>query len=223
MFTGIVEEMGIVRVISKNSLPAKIQIGCSKVLEGTQIGDSIAVNGVCLTVTEFLSGGFTADVMNETLERSSLGSLRPGSRVNLERAAALESRLGGHIVSGHIDGTGVIAKRKEIEHTFWYTVRCSDDLLKFIVEKGSIAIDGISLTVARVHSDSFQVSIIPHTLKETILADKKPGDIVNLENDIIGKYVERLLTFQPSEPSRKHSGRKSSSGITEAFLLEHGF
>lgn len=216
MFTGIVEEKGTVKSLSKNTLPAKIKIQCSRVLEGSITGDSIAVNGVCLTATEITENTFTADIMNETLERSSLGKLKPGSTVNLERAVKPDSRLGGHIVSGHIDGTGKITKIEEIENTFWYTISCSDKLLKLIIEKGSIAIDGISLTVARVNPGNFQVSIIPHTLKETILMEKKTGDIVNLENDVIGKYVERLLNFKSSE-------EKKESKITEAFLLENGF
>lgn len=216
MFTGIVEEKGTVKSLSKNTLPAKIQIECSRVLEGSITGDSIAVNGVCLTATELTGNTFTADIMNETLERSSLGALKPGSHVNLERAAALNTRLGGHIVSGHIDGTGKISRIEEIENTFWYTISCSDRLLKFIIEKGSIAIDGISLTVARVNPGNFQVSIIPHTLKETTLMEKKTGDIVNLENDVIGKYVDRLLHFEGKE-------EKNESRITEAFLLENGF
>ena len=216
MFTGIVEEKGTVISLSKNTLPAKINIECSQVLEGSLIGDSIAVNGVCLTATEITAHSFTADIMNETLERSSLGALKPGSHVNLERAAALNSRLGGHIVSGHIDGTGTIEKTEEIANTLWYTIRCSDRLLKYIIEKGSIAIDGISLTVAKVTRNSFQVSIIPHTLKETILMEKKAGDIVNLENDVIGKYVDRLLNFKGEE-------NKKESRITESFLIENGF
>ena len=217
MFTGIVEEKGTVKSLSANTLPAKIKIECHKVLEGTNTGDSIAVNGVCLTATEITENSFTADVMNETLERSSLGSLKTGSHVNLERALSLNTRLGGHIVSGHIDGTGKISKIEMIENTYWYTVSCSDSLLKYIIEKGSIAIDGISLTVARVTHSNFQVSIIPHTLKETILMDKKAGDTVNLENDVIGKYVERLITFKGEYTEKKESR------ITKAFLLENGF
>lgn len=216
MFTGIVEETGTIKGLSKNILPAKIQIQCNKVLENTQIGDSIAVNGVCLTATEITQSSFTADIMKETLERSSLGDLNIGSKVNLERAAALNTRLCGHIVSGHIDGTGKISKIEEIENTHWYTITCSQKILKLIVEKGSIAIDGISLTVAKVSDKDFQVSIIPHTLKETILINKKVGDKVNLENDIVGKYIERLLHFEDKTT-------KKESEITEAFLLENGF
>ncbi len=216
MFTGIVEETGIVKALSANTLPAKIQIQCNQVLNDTQIGDSIAVNGVCLTVTEISKTTFTADIMKETLERSSLGDLKVGNTVNLERAATLNTRLGGHIVSGHIDGTGKISIIEEIENTYWYTIKCNKMLLKLIVEKGSIAIDGISLTVAKVSHEDFQVSIIPHTLCETTLIEKKVGDKVNLENDIIGKYVEKLLYFKNVE-------EKKESNITEKFLLENGF
>lgn len=216
MFTGIVEETGIVKALSANTLPAKIQIQCNQVLNDTQIGDSIAVNGVCLTATEISKPTFTADIMKETLERSSLGDLKVGSIVNLERAASLNTRLGGHIVSGHIDGTGKISKIEEIENTHWYTIKCDNNLLNLIVEKGSITIDGISLTVARVSHEDFQVSIIPHTLRETTLMGKKVGDKVNLENDIIGKYVEKLLHFKDIE-------EKKENRITEKFLLENGF
>ena len=189
MFTGIIEEKGIVKSAGKG----KISVSASKVLEGTKLGDSIAVNGVCLTVTELSSSYFSADVMNETLSRSNLGSLTKGSAVNLERAMASDGRFGGHIVSGHIDGTGIIDSMKNDGNSVWVYISCPDSILNLIIEKGSVAIDGISLTVAKVLENSFAVSVIPHTGHETTLLDKKAGDKVNLENDVIGKYVKRLM------------------------------
>ncbi len=186
MFTGIVEEMGKITSILQGNHSAVLAIEASKVLEGSRVGDSIAVNGVCLTVTWIGSGEFKADVMAETLRRSSLGSLSRGGQVNLERAMAAGGRFGGHIVSGHIDGTGTIASMKKEGNAVWVTVDAGEQLLKYIVEEGSIAIDGISLTVASVTESGFSVSLIPHTGSETTLLQRKPGDIVNLENDVIG-------------------------------------
>lgn len=215
MFTGIVEEVGKVRELHKGASSSYISIECSKVLEGTKLGDSIAVNGVCLTVTYMDSTSFHADVMNETLSRSSLGSLSHGSPVDLERAMAADGRFGGHIVSGHIDGTGIITDIKKDGIAHWYTISTAPEILRYIVEKGSVAIDGISLTVAKTTDTNFSVSIIPHTASQTVLSSKNPGDIVNLENDIIGKYVEKLM--KPSETSQK------PSGITMEFLAKNGF
>ena len=216
MFTGIVEETGTLRSLSRGQKSCVIRIQCSTVLEDTKIGDSIAVNGICLTVTDMDSGGFAADVMNETLSRSSLGQTRPGDPVNLERAMAANGRFGGHIVSGHIDGTGVIRDIRSDDNAVWYTLEAPPEILRYVVEKGSIAIDGISLTVADVDTSSFSVSVIPHTGDNTTLLSKKPGDTVNLETDMIGKYVEKLLHFQAEE-------EKGSSRITMEFLAEHGF
>lgn len=215
MFTGIVEEIGILQAVERGSQSAVVHIQCGKVLEGTKVGDSIAVNGVCLTVTSLKGDGYTADVMAETLDRSSLGGLKRGSRVNLERAMAADGRFGGHIVAGHIDGTGKIEDIKRDETAVWYRVSSEPAVLRYIVEKGSITIDGISLTVARVTDEDFSVSIIPHTQANTVLADRKIGDVVNLETDIIGKYVEKLL--KPQEPQKKESK------LTMEFLAEHGF
>ena len=170
-----------------------MQVVAHKVLAGTKIGDSIAVNGVCLTVTSLDDHFFTADVMAETVRRTNLGLLQSGSGVNLERAMAADGRFGGHIVSGHIDGTGKIVRIQKEENAVWVHIAASTDILNLIVEKGSIAIDGISLTVATVSDQEFAVSVIPHTGEETTLLTKKQGDIVNLENDILGKYVRRLL------------------------------
>lgn len=215
MFTGIIEEIGTIKHIQKHNQSAVLSIASELVLEQTKTGDSIAVNGVCLTVTSFFSGGFTADVMAETLRRSSLGSLSVGNPVNLERAMAADGRFGGHIVSGHIDGTGTIVSKKPEGNAVWIEIETTPSILKYIVEKGSVAIDGVSLTVAGLTTQTFSVSLIPHTAKKTILLSKKEGEPVNLENDIIGKYVERLLTFQ--EPDRP------KSGLTMEFLSEHGF
>lgn len=209
MFTGIVEETGVIRAVQRGAKSAGLTVEAKKVLEDVHVGDSIATNGVCLTVTAVRGGCFTADVMNETLRRSSLGSLTPGSRVNLERAMAANGRFGGHIVSGHIDGTGTVVSVRRDDIAVWYTIRTTPQLMRYIVEKGSIAIDGISLTVAAVETDRFSVSIIPHTVQETTLGEKRPGATVNLENDIIGKYVEKLM--------------QKDSGMTPEFLEQNGF
>ncbi|MCR4935879.1 MAG: riboflavin synthase [Oscillospiraceae bacterium] len=215
MFTGIVEEVGRVRRVTAGGRAGQLSIRCARVLEGTKLGDSIAVNGVCLTVTALLPDGFTADVMPETLRRSGLGTLRPGDGVNLERAMPADGRFGGHIVSGHIDGLGRITAFRREENAVWITVTASPSLLRLVVEKGSIAIDGVSLTVAAVGEGDFQVSVIPHTAKETILLDKQTGDPVNLETDIVGKYVARLLGGGAAAAQAK--------GINLDFLAEHGF
>lgn len=193
MFTGIVEELGIIKKISGSGVSGQLVIKAGKVLEGTGIGDSIAVNGICLTVTKMSEDSFCADVMPETIRRSSLKNAQAGDKVNLERAMAADGRFGGHIVSGHIDGTGTIESLVKEENAVWVTVAAPAEILQLIVEKGSICIDGISLTVAKLKSTSFSVSIIPHTGEETTLLSKKPGDMVNLENDVVGKYVQRLL------------------------------
>lgn len=218
MFTGIIEEIGRVDRIQMGNISAQLSIQADQVLQGTKIGDSIAVNGVCLTVTAMHHGSFTADVMAETLRRSSLGSLGRGAGVNLERAMAADGRFGGHIVSGHIDGTGTIASKQSEGNAIWVEIETPATLLRYIVEKGSIAIDGISLTVAARTEHSFSVSLIPHTGEETTLLQKKAGDIVNLENDIVGKYVERFLMMPAGETS---SG--TAHKIDMNFLAEHGF
>lgn len=214
MFTGIVEEVGTIENIERGSQSAILHIGCLHVLEGTKIGDSIAVNGVCLTVTRLDSHGYAADVMAETLDRSSLGALSSGSRVNLERAMPADGRFGGHMVAGHIDGIGTIRRIWRDETAVWYQIAADAGILRYIVEKGSVAIDGVSLTVARVSGQDFCVSVIPHTQQNTALAERQAGDIVNLETDVVGKYVEKLL----SPP-----GQKEESKVTLEFLAEHGF
>ena len=215
MFTGLVEELGTIRSIRRGAQSAVLSIGANVVLDDLKIGDSVAVNGVCLTATSQDAGGFTADVMHETLNRSSLGALVPGSRVNLERAMAADGRFGGHIVSGHIDGLGEITALHRDDNAIWYTVAAEPKLLRYVVEKGSVTIDGISLTVAKVTERDFSVSIIPHTAKVTILGEKGPGDRVNLETDILGKYVEKLL-HPAADPSRE-------SRLTPEFLAKYGF
>lgn len=216
MFTGIVEEIGTVKHIVSSHDSGEIAIKASCVLEGTKIGDSIAVNGVCLTVTSLQFDGFTADVMPETLRRSNLGQLKYGNLVNLERAMAADGRFGGHIVSGHIDGIGQIVEQRREGNAVWIRIQTTPDIQRLIVEKGSIAIDGISLTVAKVSPSDFQVSVIPHTGSETTLLTKRPGTKVNLENDIVGKYVQRLI--QPESQKTE-----SESHITMEFLSRHGF
>lgn len=216
MFTGIVEEVGQIVSITKKSKFAILTIAGQKIFTDIQLGDSIAVNGVCLTVTAFGPDYFCADVMEETLKRTSLGELKNGSPVNLERAMAANGRFGGHIVSGHIDGTGEIVSITSAHHAVWFEIKASCKLMRYVIEKGSITIDGISLTVVDCDSESFRVSIIPHTLKQTNLSKKKVGNLVNLENDLIGKYVEKLLVNNPTSI-------RQTSGITYEFLAKVGF
>ncbi len=215
MFTGLVEEVGIVKSILKGTKSVKIVIKAKKVLEDIKIGDSISTNGVCLTVTDFTDNTFSVDVMPETMKRSNLKNLVPGSKVNLERALRLGDRLGGHLVSGHIDGTGKILSFDKEDNAVWVTIKPPEELLKYIIYKGSIAIDGISLTVAYIDNKVFKVSIIPHTKKVTTLIEKSLGDEVNLECDMIGKYVEKLLIHNKKEEDDKD--------IDIKFLKEHGF
>lgn len=215
MFTGIIEEVGKIAQINKQGEFAVVTINASKVLGDVHLGDSIAVNGVCLTVTSFTQNQFTADVMSETLKRTSLGELKPNSPVNLERAMAANGRFGGHIVSGHIDGTGEVVEIIPAHNSTWYRIQTSPKLMRYIIEQGSITIDGISLTVVDTDENSFRVSIIPHTIAQTNLGSKKVGSIVNLENDIVGKYIEQfLMKKEPETPQSK---------ITADFLKNAGF
>ena len=215
MFTGIIEEVGTVRKIGGGTLA----IDAAKVIEDVHLGDSIAVNGVCLTVTSFDREHFEADVMPETVRRTSFAKLRKGSPVNLERALTLASRLGGHIVSGHIDGVGMVTDLRREGNALLLKVAASPALLRGIVEKGSVAIDGVSLTVAGVSRGAFTVSVIPHTLSQTTLGERRPGDAVNLETDVIGKYVERFLLFPQNTAE---STPPQGSSITWEFLQQHG-
>jgi len=235
LFTGIIEEVGTVIAIHKKANSALIEIKAERVLSDVKTGDSIAVNGICLTVTSHTARSFTADIMHETMRRSAMKNIRNGSPVNLERAMMAGGRFGGHIVSGHIDGTGTIEKIQKDEIATWYTIGAGDKLLRYIIEKGSIAIDGISLTVASVQEHSFCVSVIPHTTANTTLPGKKPGDLVNLENDCIGKYVEHFLCADGMESAagkeirigadKRAGGEKTDSGrgLTKEFLYQHGF
>ncbi|MCR5543837.1 MAG: riboflavin synthase [Eubacterium sp.] len=220
MFTGIIEETGTIKSIKKGSRSASLSISAKNIMDDVKVGDSIAVNGVCLTATSVSTSGFTADVMAETLRRSSLGALNPGDKVNLERAMLMNGRFGGHIVSGHIDGTGEISSFEKEDNAVWVTISTDKTILKYIIQKGSIAIDGISLTVAYVDDKVFKVSIIPHTAQETTLLSKKKGDIVNLENDIVGKYIDKLLGFKYDSDI---DNNKNSSGLTMDSLMENGF
>lgn len=267
MFTGIIEEIGKVKSIRRGAKSVMLEIEAQTVLQGTQVGDSIATNGVCLTVTSLSSSGapshavgvpslsgsasshavgvpslagsapslvgsdiiaaktktktktkatFTADLMPETLSRTSLAQLQPGSPVNLERALSLQTRLGGHIVSGHIDGTGVIVNRTIDDTALWLWVECKPSIMRYIIEKGSITIQGVSLTVARVTESAFAVSLIPHTQGATTLHDARVGDVVNLENDIIAKYVEKLMP-NGSESSSRSADEKID--LYRSFLM----
>ena len=214
MFTGIIEEIGYVKRINQQSRSAQIEIKADKVLGDVAVGDSIAVNGVCLTVVTFDSQHFTADVMPETISKTNLRELKPGSPVNLERAQKLGGRLGGHIVQGQVDAVGTIVEKQILEIAIIYRIATEPELLQYVVPKGSVAIDGISLTVVDVFQDSFTVSLIPHTAHETVLGEKKPGDRVNLESDIIGRYVKHLM-------NRNHGEERQALNLS--FLAEHGF
>jgi riboflavin synthase len=212
MFTGIIEEIGLVKTLHRGNRSMQLTVSASLILQDMKTGDSINTNGVCLTVVAFDGSGFTVDAVPETLERSSIGSLRTGSEVNLERAVRLEDRLGGHLVSGHIDGTGVIRKVWQEDNSWWFRIDAAKDLTRYMVPKGSVALEGISLTLVDVSETSFTVSVIPHTLGMTTLKSKKTGDVLNIECDIIAKYTEKLVN------KGRDTGRISAS-----FLSEHGF
>ncbi len=216
MFTGIIEEIGKIKNIRHGSLSSIITVEANTVTKGTNLGDSIAVNGVCLTVVKISDNFFDADVMAETLRHSNLRSIQKGDLVNLERAMSANGRFGGHIVAGHVDNIGKISNLKKEDNAVWVTIECSSDLLKYIVYKGSVALDGISLTVADVTENSFSVSVIPHTKQETTLLTKNIGDEINIECDVIGKYVENMLKF-------KEKDNKHKSNINMGFLSENGF
>lgn len=217
MFTGIVEEVGIVKGIRKGANSAVLTVGAYAVLDGLKVGDSISTNGVCLTVTQFDGSTFNADVMHETLNRSSLGSLRIGSPVNLERAMAADGRFGGHIVSGHIDGTGVVQRIDADDNAIWYSISAPASIMRYVIEKGSVALDGISLTVAKVEAGAFSVSVIPHTQQHTNLVAKHVGDVINIENDLIGKYVEKLMGLGAADQ------QPVKQGLSLEWLAANGF
>ncbi|GLC83325.1 riboflavin synthase [Lacrimispora brassicae] len=215
MFTGIIEEIGVLKEVRKSVHSSVLTIQGRVIFDDLCIGDSVAVNGVCLTAAGLSSNTFQADVMHETLNRSSLGRLRPGTAVNLERAMPANGRFGGHMVSGHIDGVGRVKAIQTDDNAIWYTIAADSSILRYIVEKGSIAVDGISLTVAAVTASDFSLSAIPHTVKSTILSQKKAGDPVNLENDLVGKYIEKFMDSPPEQ--------ERSRGITKEFLTKSGY
>lgn len=215
MFTGIVEEIGTVNKVRRGQHSAVLEICTETVLMDTKVGDSIAVNGICLTVTALRPGTFTADAMHETLNRTALVSLIPGSHVNLERAMPANGRFGGHMVTGHIDGTGKVIRIQKDDTAVWFTIQTKPEIMRYVVEKGSVAIDGISLTIARTGRDRFSISTIPHTFRQTILYERKEGDFVNLETDVVGKYVDKLLSLS--------LGQQAGSNITKEFLESYGF
>ncbi|MEH7376144.1 MULTISPECIES: riboflavin synthase [Bacillaceae] len=218
MFTGIIEEIGVVANIQRTGESFVLAIEAKKILNDVHLGDSIAVNGVCLTVTSFTGKLFTVDVMPETVKASSLNMVKRGSKVNLERAMAAGGRFGGHFVSGHIDGTGIIKSKQSFENAVYYEIEAEQNILKYVILRGSITVDGTSLTVFAVTENSFTLSIIPHTLSETILGLKGSGDIVNLECDMIGKYVGHFIKNLSSDTAEKRK-----TGITAQFLADNGF
>lgn len=215
MFTGIIEEMGSIVSVNRSTKSAEITIRASKILSDVKLGDSIATNGVCLTVTRFTKDAFTVDVMPETMRKSNLENLSKGDLVNLERALRMGDRLGGHMVSGHVDGLGTIKSKIQEENAIWVTITAPASILRYVISKGSIAIDGISLTVAHVDAESFKVSIIPHTKDETTLLKKNVHDLVNLECDLVGKYIEKFLVGSTAEPEK--------NTLTMDYLKQHGF
>ena len=215
MFSGIIETIGEIRALKKDAKGARITIEAPGVLNGVRLGDSISLNGVCITVVDFDEMNFEADLSVETLRRTNLGELGIGDRCNLERAMALGERLGGHLVSGHVDGVGRIRSRKNEGDSIWLSFEAPVEVMRYVVYKGSIAVDGISLTVAACDDETFSVSIIPHTSEQTTLTEKEDGAAVNLEADLIGKYVEKLLA--------PHAELKSHEGVTMEKLREQGY
>lgn len=215
MFTGIIEEIGTIRSIQWGSKSAILTIQAAKILQDVKIGDSINTNGVCLTVTTFGSNEFSVDVMAETMRHTNLATLRAGSKVNLERALKLNDRLGGHLVSGHIDGTGTISNLLREDNAVWVTIKTKPEITRYILHKGSVALDGISLTVAESKQNTFKVSVIPHTGMETTLLSKQHGDTVNIECDQVGKYIEKFLLNKDNETQQ--------SSINMEFLKDNGF
>ncbi|KYG30727.1 riboflavin synthase [Alkalihalobacillus trypoxylicola] len=216
MFTGIIEEKGKIEALQRNGNAMVMTIKASKVIVDVHLGDSISINGVCLTVVSFNHHHFSVDIMPETIYSTSLEGLKKGDEVNLERAMSANSRFGGHIVSGHVDGVGTILSKKREHNAVYFQISVKDRLSRYIIPKGSVAVDGISLTVFDVTDHIFTISIIPHTLQETILGSKQIGDIVNIECDIIGKYVERMLGIKQEETP-------STSKLNQTFLEENGF
>jgi len=214
MFTGIIEEIGTVLSVKSSKDAIVFSIGAKTILHDVALGDSIAVNGVCLTVTEYTDQAFSVDVMPETVRSTSLAQLKQGSAVNLERAMAANGRFGGHFVSGHVDGIAKIVKKQQVSNAVYYELQLPEELTDTLIHKGSITIDGISLTIFGLEKDKVVISIIPHTLQETILGSKGVGDIVNIECDMIGKYIKKFVTQQTTQ---------TNSSISQSFLKENGF
>jgi riboflavin synthase len=223
MFTGIIEEIGQIKAIIRGSKSIRLTIICSRVIEGIKPGDSIAVNGICLTAAALGPGWFAADVMPETLRRTGLQKIRPQDTVNLERALRLCDRLGGHLVSGHTDGTGQLIRRDQEDNAIWLTIEAAPEILRYVVTKGSITLDGVSLTVAAVDQATLQVALIPHTASLTTLGSRAVGESVNIECDVIGKYVEKFVQATRSGLDTIGQNIESKSGLTMAFLHDNGF
>ncbi|MFZ7102376.1 MAG: riboflavin synthase [Peptococcaceae bacterium] len=215
MFTGLAEELGTIKAVDSGQASAQLKVAASIVLNEVRVGDSIAVNGVCLTVVKFTDNGFTAQVMEETLRKTNLKELKAGDKVNLERALRVGERLGGHIVSGHIDGIGQIMEKARHDIAIVLKIAAAADILENMIPKGSISIDGISLTIVEVNDDYFTVSLIPHTMLQTTLGIKQKGAIVNLETDVLGKYVRRFLD--------NNNRTKNIRDVSVSFLAENGF
>ena len=216
MFTGIIQSVGKIAALDTREGDACVRISCGKLdMSEVNTGDSIAVNGVCLTVVEHSTAGFTADVSGETLSCTTLGRLRTGDAVNLEKALTLSTPLGGHLVSGHVDGVGVVVNRREVARSVQFRIRAPEALAKYIAEKGSVCVDGVSLTVNAIHGAEFEVNIVPHTLAETTLGTIKEDSEVNLEVDVVARYLERLMLGKLAA--------QSGSEITREFLAQHGF
>jgi len=213
MFTGIIEDIGKVESVKSGVEAANLRIESEVIASDLKLGDSVSVNGVCLTVTEFNKSGFTVDAVPETMRRSNLGTLRAGSMVNLERALRVGDRMGGHMMSGHVDSKGVVQSVDQDENAWWFTISLGNEFIRYLIPKGSVGIDGISLTVVDVHEDRFTVSVIPHTWKETTLAHLKKGDEVNIECDMTAKYIERFLAFRD----------RPKQDITMDYLKENGY
>ncbi|MEH7455942.1 riboflavin synthase [Bacillus sp. JJ1127] len=213
MFTGIVEELGTISNIKQSGEAMELTIHANSILSDVKLGDSIAVNGICLTVTSFTASSFTVDAMPETMKSTSLCMLKPRSKVNLERAMAANGRFGGHFVTGHIDGVGTIVSKKQHFNAIYYKIGIPNDLLRYCLQKGSVAVDGTSLTIFDIDESSITISLIPHTVSESIIGEKVAGDIVNIECDMIGKYIEHFI----SKPAKR------GSSVTESFLQENGF
>jgi riboflavin synthase len=216
MFTGIIEEIGTIAGIRRTGPMFEVAIHAERILKDVILGDSISINGVCLTVTSFTTGKFTVDVMPETVKATNISKLKPGSKVNLERAMAAGGRFGGHFVSGHVDGIGTIVRKERQENAVYYEIEVNKELASGMILKGSVTVDGTSLTIFGVTETSFTISLIPHTMEETIIGQKQVGDMVNIESDMIGKYVGHYLR-QTTKPN------PNRSSITRSFLEENGF